>query len=542
MPVPPESPQATRGVRRVVDAGDVGEDDFATAIPLLAPGAADNDGLDIEAVRKEYYGPRRSPAQWRVDLLLMALEYLQVYSVILVLAERFPWPEEWVTNVRFMHLFNGDYYAFKRIGCCWGGTKLPIPSADVGLSYTGYAVGWALVPSAAIAAYFVAFAVYRRRATVTMMLDIARAQRILLAFCQVVYLPVGIAFSRLFQCSDGTLVVDNSVKCWTPAHATMAAPLLVIGILMLIALPVFVGDRVRRQIIHASADTHERHLRQKEKEYTQRADHAWALFGMYLFSSYRRQSAYFKVFSLCYRLAIVGLMSFLYAHINYNTGLLLLVLSAHAAAITVRPPYRLRSFALAHILLAWFNVLTCLLGYLVVLRTLSPLLVKEPLRWELLLLFIAGVFVVLGLAVYSVLKTRGIGLSSPLWPSGNRPEFDMLPPTQRRSVALVIEGRQLLESAYRTPAALVPTHDLADLIERVNATFEQALAEGDPIAESLRDLLDELVNAHNAAVPFSMYADSKKKSVSKTAKELQELMPGFRKRLDRRDYDLILAD
>eukprot|EP01137_Pigoraptor_chileana_P002998 Opistho-2@42582 len=337
-------------------------------------------------------------------------------------------------------------------------------------------------------------------------------------------------------------LVHFAAVCWSGKHAAVAGPLLAIGITMLIALPVFVWYRVRLQLIHTSPAHHERHLRQKELEYAQRADTVWSLFGMHLFSPYRRQWAYFKVVSLCFRLSVATIMSFLYQHPKYNTGLLLLLLTAYAVALTAQPPYRLRSFGILHALLSWLNVLSCLLGYLVILRTRSPLLVSAPLRYELMLLFIAGLVLLSIVGVYAVMKSRGVCFKRPLWPSGTRPEFDALRPTQRRSVALVIEGRQLLEAVYRTPAALVPTHDLADLIERVNTTFETALKEYDPYAETLRDLLDELVNAHNTAAPFSMYADSKKKSVSKTAKELQEIMPDFRRRLDRRDYDLVLAD
>eukprot|EP01137_Pigoraptor_chileana_P002999 Opistho-2@42583 len=176
---------------------DQGDDEYA-------------QGLDLETVKREYYGPKRSAEQWRISLLLMVLEFLQVYSVILILGERFPWPAEWVSNVRILHLFNGDYYEFVRVGCCWAGTTLAIPSADIALNYTGYAVVWTMIPVLGAAILLGVHAYLRRRAAVSMLLNMAFAQRVIFAFGEIVYLPVGIALSRLFQCSGGFLVVDDS--------------------------------------------------------------------------------------------------------------------------------------------------------------------------------------------------------------------------------------------------------------------------------------------------------------------------------------------
>ena len=75
----------------------------------------------------------------------------------------------------------------------------------------------------------------------------------------------------------------------------------------------------------------------------------------------------------------------------------------------------------------------------------------------------------------------------------------------------------------------------------VNAYCREAEMIGDPTHDTLIDLLDELIEAHNHLAPVSVFGLSGKNSVKETSEEFIKLMPAFRRRLKQREYDFILV-
>lgn len=75
----------------------------------------------------------------------------------------------------------------------------------------------------------------------------------------------------------------------------------------------------------------------------------------------------------------------------------------------------------------------------------------------------------------------------------------------------------------------------------INAFCREAEYISDPTHDTLWDLLDELIEAHNALAPISVFGLSGKSSVKETSEEFIRLMPAFRKRLKQREYDFILV-
>ena len=88
---------------------------------------------------------------------------------------------------------------------------------------------------------------------------------------------------------------------------------------------------------------------------------------------------------------------------------------------------------------------------------------------------------------------------------------------------------------------LAPAHELSHHIQIINAYCREAEQLDDPIHDTLWDLLDELIEAHSNVFSDSIYSTSSKSNLHRVARELNELMPAFRKRLDQREYDFALV-
>ncbi|KAK3727861.1 hypothetical protein QZH41_001640 [Actinostola sp. cb2023] len=135
-----------------------------------------------------------------------------------------------------------------------------------------------------------------------------------------------------------------------------------------------------------------------------------------------------------------------------------------------------------------------------------------------------------------------IGKKRPLWPTLSRDGKSDMEAETKKYMRAVLRGRHILEKALSSPPIFAPVHEIERQIHVINAYCREAEYLEDPTFESLWDLLDELIEAHRALSPLSMFSQSVKKSVRETAKEFMKLMPQMRKRLDQREHDFILMN
>jgi hypothetical protein len=135
-----------------------------------------------------------------------------------------------------------------------------------------------------------------------------------------------------------------------------------------------------------------------------------------------------------------------------------------------------------------------------------------------------------------------IGAKQPLWPTLSRDGKSDMELETKKYMRAVLRGRHILEKALSSTPIFAPVHEIERHIHVINAYCREAEYLEDPTFESLWDLLDELIEAHRALAPLSMFSQSVKKSVKETAKEFMKLMPQMRKRLDQREYDFILMN
>eukprot|EP00042_Codosiga_hollandica_P042502 m.391219 g.391219 ORF g.391219 m.391219 type:complete len:499 (-) comp56345_c0_seq11:495-1991(-) len=371
-----------------------------------------------------------------------------------------------------------------------------------------------------------------------------RWTRILSWIVQLLWFPFGIAIARVFQCgtlrsstsADSVMVVYNSVVCGSTEHMIIKIPFVVIGLLSAFVFTLVFYRVVRKEAVSSSSARHEAYLQIKEIEYVRNVDFVWAASHFYMFSSYRRPWAFMKPLLMAWKTAVILVYGLLYEYPSTQALLLLLLQAALFAAILCRKPYRVPSFNVASRILAACNTANALLLFMKV-EDINNVMLQEPyLQQELEAVNMVATIVIISFILWCEVRHL---LRKPMWGIGRQDLLDDIPESVRIFMAAILNARTLLERNWNSPPLIAPAHELSRYIHIVNALCREAMKEQDFLSDSLWQLLDELIEAHNSVSPDCIFRFGTKRSTRETAENLLQIMPHFAKRLRQRDYDMM---
>ena len=498
------------------------------------------------------------------DGILMLVEHIQIFAVFLVLSEKWSWPLDWIRETSFVFLINLDIWEFWKINkdIYDGASEAHVPSEDM-FSYKAYLIIWTTLTLAFCMGYVVLYRYLTYKRPLYLLLYLTRMKRVLSVAVQVVCIPIGLVVVRLLQCrpkipasfaetsesSETILEVENSVKCWGGSHLvygleTLGWFLLLVAALLFLVYPVYLWRVMRGEVFTHSSSQHEGYLQLKEAEYLKGLDIVWAVEQFFLFSSYRRPWVYYQSVMYFVRLSVIFAYGISLNYQVYPIAIVTVIMFLLALLMMVVKPFRVDVFNVMKIVSLLCNSLNALIGLLLELEVESAILIYPNIKYALV-----GInsFAVLAFVVFfSFLVLRHYGVikkKHPLWPALSKDEKSQeLDCDTKRYLRAVLQGRQVLERALSTPPIFAPVHELERQIQIINAYCREAEITGNQTFDTLWDLLDELIEAHNVFNSQSLFSQSNKNTVQDTANELMKIMPAFRKRMDKREYDFILMN
>ena len=496
---------------------------------------------------------------WLSDSLLMLIEHIQVFAVFLVLSERWSWPLDWIRETSFVLLINLDIWEFWKINndIYDGASEAHVPSSDM-FSYKTYLICWTVVTLAFLASYIAMYRYLIYKRPLYLLLYLTRMKRVLSVVAQVVSIPIGLVVVRLLQCRSGetniessknVLNVENGIRCWSESHLvygfeTLGWVLLFIATLLCFAYPFYLWWVTKSEVFTHSSSQHEGYLQLKEAEYLKGLDIVWAVEQFFLFSSYRRPWVHYQPVMYFMRFSVVFAYGISLDYQIYPMAIVTIVMFLLALIMIVIKPFRVNAFNVMKVASLLCNSLNALIGLLLELKVESAILIYPNIKYALL-----GInsFVILAFVVFfSFVVLRHYGIiekKRPLWPALSKDQNSQeLDSDTKRYLRAVLQGRQVLERALSTPPILAPVHEIERQIQIINAYCREAEVTGNQTFDTLWDLLDELIEAHNIFNSQSVFSQSNKKTVQDTANELMKIMPAFRKRMDKREYDFILMN
>lgn len=497
---------------------------------------------------------------WVSDSLLLLVEHVQIFAVFLVISERWSWPLDWIKETSFLMLLNLDIWEFWKInrGYYEGASDAYVPSENM-FSYKTYLIFWTAITFSLLLGYFVIYRYLIYKRPLYLLLYLTRMKRVFAITSQLLCIPVGLVVARLFHCRSEittplystrtVLNVANNVKCWSGSHAVYGLEslgwfLCVLSIVLFIVYPIYLWNITRSRVFTHSSKQHEGYVQLKEAEYLKGLDIIWAVEQFFLFSSYSRPWVYYRSIMYFLRFMVVVVYALSLQFQVYPVAVATVTLFLLALVMMLLKPFRVNTFNVMKIISLICNSLNALVGLLLELKVESAILIYPYIKYILIginsfvLLAFLIFFSFLVLHHYGVIRKK-----HPLWPAlSQHTKSKELDSNTRHYLRAILKGRQVLERAQSIPPIFAPVHELERQIQIINAYCREAEVINDPTFDTLWDLLDELIEAHNVFNSQSLFSQSNKKTVHETANELMKIMPAFRKRLDKREYDFILMN
>ena len=520
----------------------------------------DNDaeaGEDEDDFKAENEFKQNDITLWLSDAIVLIVEHLQFYALFLSLSEKWGWPIQWVDATSFSFLFNFDIWEFRKVqtGAFNQSRAGFIETKTLGFNYASYLASWAVLLCIIGAGFFIVYIRWMRRRPLYLLLYIAHWKRVFFIVVQFLCIPFGVAAARVFYCrydpyqKIDVMDVQNEFKCFGSLHIAFMVLVGIIFFCCFILYPSILARWVSEQVFSKDSARHEGYLQLKEAEYEQGLDTLWDTGQYHLFSSFNRSWVYYNVWKFIMKLLILAAFALSVRSTFYSSAAITTLFCLMMFAFLIQRPFRVACFNFMII----FSYL-CLSANALIGNFMVRPPWEDPKTFDLvgflrypyilnILLFINAMWIV-GLVLFLIYMASihfGIYKNHRLWPRLSYENSNFIGEDTKKYLKAALRARYVLEASLMSLPLFAPVHELAHQIKVINAFCREAEYIKDPTHDTLWDILDELIEAHNALSPVSVFGMSGKNSVRETSQEFIKLMPSFKKRLAQREYDLILV-
>ena len=392
------------------------------------------------------------------DALILVLEFLQILAVMQSMSLKWVWPTRWLNYSNFVFIFNLDVWDFTKVssGVFRGLQDYDIPSAVLPFSFTYIVLGWGLLIFLFVTTIIVVYSILRYRRRPYLLVHTAKMERGIIIICQILALPMGTAFFKLFHCTSTNKVdVLNDLTCFSGTHWAYLLLGLVIIVVMFIVLTVWMVYRTRHEVVGSTSKHHESYLQLKEMEYMSGLDVIWLVKGFHIFSSFRLNGVHYRSAMHIFKLLLLIVYASLYQYIlpQAITTTVLLIL-AWFIFLIIRP-FRILIFNLVFII-----CFVCLIGDAVFgasianvrpIEVSSPWLVEPYASWVMVTVNAFMAIVLFVFLVYLVIAQSCCGRrcgKPPVWPAMNYQGADQLSCETNKFMNAVLRGRTILGNCF----------------------------------------------------------------------------------------------
>ena len=506
---------------------------------------------------------------WVPDAVVLIVEHFQYYAVLLALSEHWGWPMSWVNVTCFTFIFNFDIWEFRKVetGLFDHSRVSFIDSEKLGFNYVSYLAAWAILFFVIGLIFGGAYVQWMRRRPLYLLLYIARWKRIMFMVLQFMAVPFGVVAARVFHCrknddmgerimkeTDKLIMMDvqNEFQCNDTVQLVLMILVIIIYAFLFLFYPFILSRWISEQVFSNDPLRHEGYIQLKEAEYEQGLDLQWDIGQYHLFSSFNRAWAYYNPLKFIFKLLFVLAFAFslraeTVRSLFWSSAAITVLFCIATIALIIRRPFRVPCFNFMIIISHFVLSANSLIGNFMVrppwedkdkFQIVDFLL--QPTITHILVAFNASWLILLLLwCIYLCLVNNGVFRHGRLWP---RLSYESaIGDETKRYLKAALKARRILEVAIGAIPLFAPIHELSHQVQVINAYCREAEMIKDPTHDTLCDLLDELIEAHNTLAPISVFGLSGKNSIKETSEEFIKLMPSFKKRLKQREYDFILV-
>lgn len=491
-----------------------------------------------------------------IDVFLLALDFMQILALIQSMSLRWNWPGDWLRNTYWIFAFNADAWEMSKMidGAYLDIQNRYVPSSDVSISFRTVAIGWFIAVAALLLIYAVVYTFIRLRFYPAPWARQTNSwlQYVYMIIIHVLTLPFGTVLFRIFQCEDIWNKMDtiNDYTCWTMAHWELAIPAVIAMVLLFVIYPGYLIWKIRHERMSGSAEGYLSFILLKETEYKLHLNLSWLYDSCFLFSSFKYRGVYYRPIIQIMKALILIIYAAAFRSIQNQSMIICIFLFFAFLIFVFIRPYRLTScnvFLIFNLLALTGDTFMGALRAAYDAYTLpTPWLLPQYLIWFIVAvqaLWLASFIVLL---IYLISRTLCHSTKScykrPVWPNISTSGSGQLTGETRKFMVAVIKAKIVQEKIIRVPVVFAPVHDLARHIHIINTYCREAEYLRDALHMILWQTLDGLVETHAELSPKSIFAESVKKSIRRTAAEFMKMVPMFSQRLAQRDYDFILVN
>ncbi|XP_047123331.1 uncharacterized protein LOC100206956 [Hydra vulgaris] len=497
---------------------------------------------------------RKDITLWFIDAVVLLIEHLQYYAVLLSFSDQWEWPINWINATSFTLLFNFDIWEFNKVftGAFNHSASSYVDSSKLNFNYMWYFALWILTLVLIYACFVFIYVKWMNRRPLYMLLYIARWKRVMFVVLELLGIPFGVVGARIFHCrlnENGYVMdVNNATQCLNVSHLFLAIFVSLIFFLWFLCYPYLLRKWISEQIFSGDRARHEGYLQLKEAEYEQGLNKLWELNQYHLFSSFQRSWVFYNQWKFIFKFALIVAFAFSIRAEFWSSAVVTLLFFVATLTVLIQQPFRVRCFnsmlAMCHFIL----FCNSLIGNFTVRPPwviLENFQIVSFLRYPTILQMLEAINIVWLLfvflwIVYLFLLNNSLLTKGKIWPRLSYSSTKVIGNNTMKYLMASLKARQTLKNSTRAIPLFAPVHELAHEIKVINAFCREAEILSDPTHDTLWDLLDELIEAHNELSPVSVFGMSVKSSVRETSEEFIRLMPSFRKRLMQREYDFIL--
>ncbi|KAH9083098.1 hypothetical protein Ae201684P_013997 [Aphanomyces euteiches] len=435
---------------------------------------------------------KRKVSRFWLEKLLVAVDGLQMYGIMWQMSQIWPWPSRWLASTRSTLIFSLDFFSLLPTGAGMGQDKPPFSHWGELDGYWVYALVFALLPYAALAAYWTLFLTWRSNGDAHFLSKTAYLENKLLLLFQVLYLPIGLAVCRLWNCQDtvnpldvteviSTMSVDPSFDCdGTPQILALSCITAALGAPFLVGFPFVLYKRI--MIVGAYADKlkQERFVQTKELAYLVNLSDDYDTLYVAQYASFTRPMMTLPVQTCLVKLALLGIFSFGRSRYpsteseSYQGTCLCIVLLLFLGhrSLWSPSPFRCRSTAQLSLLI---DVILAFDGIMVLLSanpTKSALTVASV---KLALFNFVHTFAIIMICLWFVYTLALKQLGRLDWPThlGMRQVVDHADGIAKW-IAAVHSANSVVEKAFLSPAQVKPLEEMRAVLDALTECSSEA--------------------------------------------------------------------
>lgn len=314
------------------------------------------------------------------------------------------------------------------------------------------------------------------------------------------YLPVCLASSRLYYCSEGKLSADPSVECWSGPHFIIGLICVILTVPLFVGLPLLFYEYVYDSVIYDAEFDHEKRLQAWEMEYAYRLGNYFQSSQLWLCSSFRRHSAYFTIILHGFKAYI--LLLFLLCRFSTNVQASLFWFGTFFAlsyAIYNRP-YRLNSTNIELCTLVSLLFVNATFGVFNAFGVQNSVLVASTETLMLLSFHAAGLCVLVLLLLYGICA----GAKWPAQRTMQRLQNSNLWPSVVAWMETIQEAQAVDLDCYKCLPEAVDIIGLEQSIRCLRRDWCAASSVGTVFTVIIRENLEQLLLTHSHFLPFAL--------------------------------------